>query len=105
MNIGLGASAPRPFLNTANMKSMKFFRNTSIVGLSIGTFMLLGCGDGDLGTKVDTPPPSQEAAIKKIEDNPNMPPQAKEAAIGQMKAHADAGKAAAEAAKNAAGKK
>ena len=84
---------------------MKFFRVSSIVGLSVGAFMLLGCGDGDLGTKVETPPPSQEAAIKKIEDNPHMPPQAKEAAINQMKAHAEAGKAAAEAAKNAAAKK
>ena len=82
------------------MKSIKVSLVTVCALSFVGAVSLLGCGEGDLGSKDTAPPPSTEEAIKKIQDNPHMPPQAKEAAISAMKAQAEAGKAMAEAAKN-----
>ena len=81
------------------MKSIKFSVVLVSAILLVGSISLVGCGEGDLGTKVTTPPPTLDESIKKIQDNQHMPPQAKEAAINAAKAQAAAGKAMEEAAK------
>ncbi len=81
------------------MKSIKIPASLIAI-LFVGSISLFGCGDGDLGTKVSTPPPSLDESIKKIQSNEHMPPQAKEAAINAARAQAAAGKAMADEAKN-----
>ena len=74
-------------------------KSITLIIITIFALALAGCGESDLGTKVEAPA-NIEASTAKIQADPHMPQQAKDAQIAQLKAREAQGKAMADAAKN-----
>jgi hypothetical protein len=56
------------------------------IGSAILALMQTGCGTGSNGPAPIVNPPTPQAQIQEIQNNPNMPPQAKAAALGAIEA-------------------